>query len=238
MDSLRNLSVRWKLLGLAGILVAFLVASGALGIVNIGSSAREGNHLYTDVVLPLGRLVNIEAAVGNADTDVLRTIGAGAQGSPYASAFKTDAATVAREMRAYQAGGLAGAEATAAQQFNSAWSQYVAAGQRSMALALKGRVQAANRAYFTKVSPINQRLDGALSQLVKINDVQAKAGVNAINSNKSSSTTLTIIVSRAIKRSADVVLDRLTSLRDHCATNLRAAIEAMAGGISPCTCRR
>ena len=38
------------------------------------------------------------------------------------------------------------------------------------------------------------------------------------------------VVSRSIHRTARVVLDRLSSLRDHCATNLKAGIEALAEG--------
>ena len=41
---------------------------------------------------------------------------------------------------------------------------------------------------------------------------------------------IAFLVSRSIKRAVDVVLDRLTSLRDKCATNLKAGIEALAQG--------
>ncbi len=41
---------------------------------------------------------------------------------------------------------------------------------------------------------------------------------------------IAFLVSRSIKRNVDLVLDRLTSLRDKCATNLKAGIEALAQG--------
>jgi len=41
---------------------------------------------------------------------------------------------------------------------------------------------------------------------------------------------IAFLVSRSIKRGVDVVLERLSSLRDKCATNLKAGIEALAKG--------
>ena len=41
---------------------------------------------------------------------------------------------------------------------------------------------------------------------------------------------IAFLVSRSIKSAVDVVLDRLSSLRDKCATNLKAGIEALAKG--------
>ena len=41
---------------------------------------------------------------------------------------------------------------------------------------------------------------------------------------------IAFLVSRSIKRAVDVVLDRLSSLRDKCAENLKAGIEALAHG--------
>ena len=41
---------------------------------------------------------------------------------------------------------------------------------------------------------------------------------------------IAFVVSRSIKRAVDVVFDRLGSLRDKCATNFKAGIEALREG--------
>ena len=69
MQLFKDLSVRWKLLGLAGVLVAFMVVSGALGIVNISSSASSGDRLYNGATVPIERLESVETGLGNVDSD-------------------------------------------------------------------------------------------------------------------------------------------------------------------------
>ena len=100
MSFLRDLSVRWKLLGLAGVLVALMVVSGVLGIVNISSSASKGDRLYANATVPIEHLVKMEGSLGNVDTDVLRTVSLGTGGTQYARAFQSDAAAVEQDMRA------------------------------------------------------------------------------------------------------------------------------------------
>jgi methyl-accepting chemotaxis protein len=245
MQFFKDLSVRWKLLGLAGVLVAFMVVSGLLGIVNIGSSATKGDDLYRNATVPIERLGSVETGLGNVDTDLLKSFSARGGAAQYGQAFHADGLALERDLNVYRSTSLSGAELAAAQQFQSDWSHYKSAGDSVVALAQKGPAQGANNLYFAKAAPLNAQLDEALSRLIKINDAQAGVDVAAINSNKSSSTTMTIIVlilsvlvgsgiailvSRAIKNTVDLVLDRLSSLRDHCATNLKAAIEAMASG--------
>jgi methyl-accepting chemotaxis protein len=245
MQFFKDLSVRWKLLGLAGVLVAFMLVSGVLGIVNIGSSASKGDDLYRNATVPIERLESVEAGLGNVDTDLLKSFSAHHGAAQYAQAFRSDSAALDRDLNAYRATSLDGSELAAARQFQSDWSQYKAAGDTVTALAQKGQPQAADSLYFSKAAALNGQLDEALSNLININDAQAGVDVQAINSNKSSSTTLTIIVlilsvlvgsaiaffvSQAIKRTVDLVLARLSSLRDNCAADLKTAIEAMADG--------
>jgi methyl-accepting chemotaxis protein len=245
MSFFKDLSVRWKLLGLAGVLVAFMVISGVLGIVNIGSSATKGDDLYRNATTPIERLGSVETGLGNVDSDLLRSLSARRGAAQYGQAFHNDAAALERDLSAYRSTSLSGEELAGAQQFQSDWSQYKSAGEQVVALAQKGQTEAASNLYFAKAAALNGQLDQALAQLIKTNDTQASVDVAAINSNKSSSITMTIIVlllsvlvgsgvavlvSRAIKRTVDLVLTRLSSLRDNCAADLTAAIEAMAAG--------
>jgi len=87
----------------------------------------------------------------------------------------------------------------------------------------------AGRLYFAQGSAQNGGLDRTLAGLVKINDPPARSDQQRIAGNESSSTTATILtllaalalgaaigylVSRAIKRTVDLVRERLASLRD------------------------
>ncbi len=242
---LRDLSVRWKLLGLAGILVGFMVISGVLGIVNISSSASKGDDLYQNATVPIEQLELVETSLGNVDSDLLKSFSTRGNAAQYGQAFQADSTALEQAFRAYRGSSLSGTELSNAQQFQSLWTQYRAAGESVVELAGKGETQSANSAYFGKAASLNGQLDQTLGQLVKVNDGQAGIDVQAIKANQSLSTTLTIVVlilsvliggalaffvSRAIKRTVDEVLNRLSSLRDHCATNLKAAIEAMAAG--------
>ncbi|MGH2886601.1 MAG: MCP four helix bundle domain-containing protein, partial [Solirubrobacteraceae bacterium] len=191
MEFLRDLSVRWKLLGLAGILVAFMVLSGLLGIVNISSSAAKGDDLYRNATVPIERLESVETGLRNVYGDLVKSFSARTGAAQYRQAFSGDATALEHDLNAYRSNSLTGTELADAQQFASDWSAYRTAGQSVVALAAKGDSQAANRLYFTKAASLNGQLDQELSRLIKINDTQAGTDVQAINANKSSSTTLT-----------------------------------------------
>ncbi len=85
----------------------------------------------------------------------------------------------------------------------------------------------------------------SLNTVTTFNENEAAQASNGINSTYSSSRTQTIVllvvtlllglgvaflVSRSIKQTVDVVLDRVTSIRERCMTYLREGLEAFAGG--------
>ncbi|MBV9801742.1 MAG: MCP four helix bundle domain-containing protein [Solirubrobacterales bacterium] len=237
--------MRWKLLGLAGVLVGLMVLSGVLGMIATSSSATKGAALYSNATTPIEQLESVETSLGNLDSDLLKSFSAASGATRYTQAFHSDAADLDQAFNAYRGSSLGGTELSTAEQFGTLWAQYKAAAARVLGLVAQGQSRAANSLYFGKAAALNAQLDQTLGQLVKINDTQATADVQAINANSSFSTTITIVVlvlsvligsaiaylvSRAIMRTVGDVLGRLSSLRDHCAADLKAAIEAMAAG--------
>jgi methyl-accepting chemotaxis protein len=244
----RDLSVGKKLYALGGGLIALLVLMGVLAIINLSAAANQGRDLYKNATIPIGQLGTVRADLGNLDADLLRSFGMASGAAQSAQAIRTDTAATERALSAYQGSSLSPAEQRVYGRYQSLWSHYATVTATMSKLASAGTAQsrqAASRLYASSAGPENNTLDGYAAQLIKINDTQASGDSQRINSSSSSSTTLTIIVlilsmlfgaglafavSRSIKRSVDVVLDRLGSLRDNCATNLKAGIEALAHG--------
>jgi methyl-accepting chemotaxis protein len=245
MQFFRDLSIRWKLAGLAGVLTVFCAVGGVLAAVNISSSASLGSDLYKNATTPIEHLESVEAALGNVDTDMLKAAAARTGASQYASTIATDAALLEKSFAAYRSSKLSGTELSAANQFASGWKAYGGYGNQIASLVKRGDQTQASTLYFSKAAALKAQLDGELTKLVALNDKQAQSDQAAISANKSSSTTVTIVVlilsllfgsavaylvSRSIKRVVDTILARLCSLRDHCATDLADAICAMSEG--------
>ncbi len=243
-----DLSVSKKLYGLGGGLVALLVISGVLSIVSLSSGASQGRDMYQNATVPIEQLATVRADLGAVDPDLVKVALATSGTAQYVQSFQSDMVALQRAVSAYAAGGLSSAEQRVYSQYRSLLPQYVSVAATISKLALAGTAQsrqAASTLYVAKGGPLNNTLDGFAAQLVKINDGQASADSQSINSSASSSKTLTIVilvlsvlfgvglsvaVSRSIKQGVDVVLERLSSLRDKCATNLKAGIEALAHG--------
>src|SRR5690242_19436167 len=101
MQLFKALSVRGKLLGLDGVLVAFMVVSGALGVVNISSTASSRDRLYNGTTVPIDRLEAVETGLGNVDSDLLKAFATRTRAAQYGQAFQTDAAPVERDLNVY-----------------------------------------------------------------------------------------------------------------------------------------
>ncbi|HUO71428.1 MAG TPA: methyl-accepting chemotaxis protein [Solirubrobacteraceae bacterium] len=248
MRVLRDMSLRSKLLGMAGILIALCAVGGVLAIANLSSSSNLGTDLYQNATVPIIHLQSVETNLGNIDTDLLKSFSARAGAAQYAQAFQTDSAALQRDLAAYHSTSLSAGEQAAYNQFVSDLSQYMATGNQVLTLAQKGTpaaVQAANALYFAKASSQNGALDQALGQLVKINDTQAATNAQSIKSNESSSAMTTILilvfsvlaggliawfVSAAIRRSVVTIKERLELVKTKGVERLTGGLQAFAAG--------
>jgi len=231
----RDLSLRWKLVAMAGLLCTLLVVSGVVAVINVSSSARHGRRLYHGATVPIGQLETVEVDLGNVDSDLLKGI---AQ-PRYAQVFHRDSSQLEQDLSAYRRIPPTPAERALLDRFQSTWSQFQAAGDSVLTLAQKGTVdgaRAASGVYFAKAEPLDRVLDQTVGSLVKIKDAQAAADSQSISSNEDSSTMLTIailiasvlaggglalVISRQIHRSVLAILARLEMLKTKGADRLQ-----------------
>jgi methyl-accepting chemotaxis protein len=243
-----DLSVSKKLYGMGGGLIILLIAMGLFSISNLSSASSQGRDMYQGATVSIERLATMRAELGAVEPDLARIALSTANVPQFVTTYQADRALLVKAEREYAAVGLSSSEQQIYAKYRALEAQYASVGARVSKLALVGTVPsrlAANRLYFSQALPMNNTLDGWAAQLVTINDSQASADLAAINSSASSSKTMTIIllllsvlfgagmsiaVSRSIKRGVVAILDRINSLKDRCATELKSGIEALAAG--------
>ena len=247
--SSRRLSVRAKLLGSAGLLVALMLFVGFVAESRLGAIAEDGKSLYTTDFLGSDWAGDLELALNEQQRAVYRAIASQASAAEAADVEETIEATrktlrdaVANLKTKVELSASERAELTA---FEEAWKRQDDLLARGSALAARGDVQGA-------VALFNGRQQEALTQALEAADavgdaIEASAARHfaAIGDVESSSraTLLAMIIAaalagfgvafliaRGIQRSVADVLDRLTSLSDHCVAGLRQGFAALAAG--------
>jgi methyl-accepting chemotaxis protein len=240
-----------KLYGLGGGLILPLALLGLVSISNLSSASNQGRDLYRNAMLPIEQLSTVRAALGDVDGNLAQL----AQGTGSAWQLvatlqtNTNKATLKHGVQAFASSGASrGAEQRTFAQYQTLYPQYVGVADKLAKLVLAGTAQsrqAASRLYATQAGPMNGTLDGLAAQLVNASNARASADVARINSSARSSKTMTIVVlmlsvlfgvglsvaaSRSIKRGVVMILDRIRSLQDGCATDLKTGIEGLAAG--------
>ncbi|HET6867512.1 MAG TPA: HAMP domain-containing methyl-accepting chemotaxis protein [Solirubrobacteraceae bacterium] len=240
MRFFRDLSVRWKLLGaFAAVVGVFLIAVG-VGLVRVASVGSDTATGYQKAVLanaasaaafnmrvsgeqdlselkmvhnPDGTVMHPgDIAAFTAVIDQLRR--AATSASDRSSLARVDARIGnwrrldSQEQQLWQSGHVKAAHALANGEANDAGDQ--------LSQLLADYANAARRAAEAdKASAVSS----ATMLLVVVSAFALLLAVAAA-----------FLVSQSLKRTVDVVLERLRTLRDHAAANLKAAIEAMAAG--------
>ena len=194
MQFFYNLSIGRKLYGTVGLLVGFLVLMGVLAIDGLSSSASIGNDLYVNTMVPIEHLSEAQRGIGNVESDALGAVADPGGLNGYAQSFQADAQSVERAMRAYHATSISAAEERTYEQFATGWVRYKTVDQAVLNEVKAGNSRAATRLYLHTSGPINTALQSEVSQLTKTNDDQGAKQAAQIRSNKSSSTTLTLVI--------------------------------------------
>ena len=194
MQFFYNLSIGRKLYGTVGLLVGFLVLMGVLAIDGLSSSASIGNDLYVNTMVPIEHLSEAQRGIGNVESDALGAVADPGGLNGYAQSFQADAQSVERAMRAYHATSISAAEERTYEQFATGWVRYKTVDQAVLNEVKAGNSRAATRLYLHTGGPINTALQSEVSQLTKTNDDQGAKQAAQIRSNKSSSTTLTLVI--------------------------------------------
>ena len=98
-----RLNVQGKLYALAGVLLLFLLVTGALAIRNLGSVNTLGGSMYGDRVVPLVQLGEARALLGDIDSQIQRNISDPPKSATFAAAAAKDAAGIDQQIQAYEA---------------------------------------------------------------------------------------------------------------------------------------
>ena len=246
MQFFRDMSVRAKLFSGFGAVLALSVIIGVVLMTQMGSVQSGAVYLGTNALPSVQTIGLVDSSTGDYRTDqlnyVLETNNATMQA--LVSEWKAVDAGIQTELTKYQSMFTNAQDKQDWTTVKSEWDAYKA---QTANLEVVGRsgVNAASLATVHNSRGVFDSLSKSIDKWRQDNVTWANEQLKSNDSTFSSAKTLGIallvslalvsigiafLVSRSIKRGVDVVLERLSSLRDKCATNLKAGIEALAKG--------
>ena len=246
MHMFRDLSVRAKLFGGFGAVLALAVIVGVVLLAQMGTVDSGGVYLGTNAVPSVKTIGLLDAAFGDyrvAQMDYVLETDRAAKQQLVAEWNATDA-RIQKDFTEYQSAFTNATDKKDWSTVKSEWAAYRAKTASLQAVGATGD----NAASLALIRGSKASFDQASTTIDKwrtdnVGWAQDKVTSNA--STFSSAKTIGIVllvilalvamaiaflVSRSIKSAVDVILERLSSLRDKCATNLKAGIEALANG--------
>jgi methyl-accepting chemotaxis protein len=245
MTFFRDLSVRWKLLGGFGVVLALAAVMAIVLIIQIGTVNDGGTFLGRDSLPSIEQIGQMRADLIDhrlAEVRYLYEVAPSYRAQMLAR-LTTDERDFAAALRTNSRSVVNATDRRDSAAAAAAWRDYLAAVAPLRAVAGSGA--AAGLALVHRTFGPYNALVSILRTWASNNDTWAAAQVRANASTYSSARMLGIVllagavvlglgiavlVSETIKRRIDVVLERLSSLRDQGATDLRRGLEAMAGG--------
>jgi methyl-accepting chemotaxis protein len=245
--SSRRISVRTKLLGSAGILCSLMVLVGVLGIASLERVSSKADSMYDSAVAPLADLGVARALFNenraNVNDHILEL--------PDRERPEIDEAIVAnRELidshlaavgRTLESGKSKAAYADLLEQLKT----YRASSDTVLALSREDRDVEASEVLDDELEGVANDVATDFKTLYDATVALAKAERAGIDSTATSSRTSAIVImaialligfgialwiATGIQRGVKLILARLASLRDNCATDLRHGLEAVATG--------
>jgi methyl-accepting chemotaxis protein len=240
MQFFRDLSVRWKLLGAFAAVVAVFLVAVAVGLVRVASVGSDTATGYQKAVLAnaaSAAAFNMRVS-GEQDLSELRLVH-----NPDGTVMHTgDIAAFTAVIDQLRRAASSSSDRAALAQIDTRIGNWRRLDNQEQQLWQTGRVRAAHSLANGAANDAGDQLSQSLADYASAARRAAEARkVSAV----SSATVLLIVVSavalllalaaaflvsRSLKRTVDIVLERLRILRDHAAANLTAAIEAMASG--------
>ncbi|MGA2014559.1 MAG: methyl-accepting chemotaxis protein, partial [Solirubrobacteraceae bacterium] len=249
MNLVKNLSVRGKLLAGFGAVLALTVILGVVMLTQISSVDAGGVNIGSN--LPSVEAIDqigIDTAAARIDQAQAMLDTVPSSVSADFAAYAGDAAAADQLLSRYARLVNAGTEdATLWHTARSEWAAYQTATDDAKQLTEDQSAggQARQNALIAGTGAMFSRLRATIARWAKVNDAQAQASLRSNASTYSSARLLGIIllviavacglgiallVSRSLKRRIDVVLSTLTSLRDHCMSDVREGMTAFADG--------
>ena len=246
MRFFRDLSVRAKLFGGFGAVLVLAVVVGVVMLSQMGTINAGGVYITTNSLPSIEVVSQIRADENAYRADQLWNItntDAGLSNVPIGAA-KAAAREIQADFGRYHSMISNAQDAQLLATARSQWAAYTS-GTSVLLLASSNTKQSRTVALANSSAASFTALAKTIGPWTTLNDGLAKSNAASNASTYSSAQTLGIgllvilalvaigiafLVSRQIKQGVDAVLDRLTSLRDKCATNLQAGIEALAHG--------
>ncbi len=246
MQFFRNLSVRAKLFGGFGAVVVVAVVVGLVLLSKMGSVNSGGVYLGTNAVPSIQMIGLLDSDVTDYRRAQLQYVleSTPAQLATAKHEWTVDAAGFQTQMRKYQTAFTNAQDRSLWQAVQNQWNTYTSQTARVPVVGA-GSETAAALALVNNSGPtftnLQRTLDQWRTENLKWADQKVKSNASTYSSAKTLGIALLVLavivgmgiaflVSQSIKRGIDAVLDRLSSLRDHCAENLKGGIEALSHG--------
>jgi methyl-accepting chemotaxis protein len=248
MGFLRDLSVKGKLFGGFGVVVALTVVLGVVLLSQLGSVNSGGATIGRDAVPSIESIGLIGRDAADLRRAQLKMVLAGNGGTGDAQALSdeaSDAAEIDATLKTYAAHYASDvADRQFLQTAQARWASLRSQTAPLHTLA-RGPANKAAGALITTSLPTFTAFKKDLTSWTAYNDALAKKMLRTNTSTYAQARTIGIgliavvvliglgiafAVSRSIKQRIDVVLDRLTMLQDKCATYVRDGLEALAEG--------
>jgi methyl-accepting chemotaxis protein len=240
--AVRNLPVAKKLFGGFGIVVVLLVAVAAAGFWALGSLS-SANHQITAVVGPkVAAAGEVRTAAARLDAEEVSLV---VDHGTSMSAYTEAKSGLGRAIAALKLASTTANDRAVAARMAQTFTKFQAVDQEVL-----GAIQAKN---YARAAAVSQGPAGDLIDRISTNadtySAQAAKEQAAATSSFSSTTSsaqlimaaltlaavvlaagVAFLIGRGVKAGLAPVLDRLQTLRDHCAADLKAGLRAMAGG--------
>ncbi len=183
--SFRDLSIAWKLRGLATIVCLLLLTVGLVGIIQLGNTHDRLDELYSKNLHHIRLLgeANTDYKEILLDTHKVATSQSRAETDSTERDLDASTTELDRVWNQYTAGANGGSGATDRRAFANSWASY----KKVMADQLKPLAEAGNLAEFNRVStqqadPLSDAVDTALGNLITMEDTAAKSSLDASRS--------------------------------------------------------
>ncbi|MFI5495762.1 methyl-accepting chemotaxis protein [Actinoplanes sp. NPDC051859] len=226
--SFRDMSIAWKLRTLALISGVLLIAVGAVGIVQLGSTQNRLETLYSDNLNSVKQLGDLRAGYLQVRLDMRKLSTAAAEARAGASRALDDSIASLDRIWAAFSGTHAIENGSDEQAFATAWGTYKSlATEKLKPAAMAGEIAEFNRISATEVEPVSDAVANSVDSMIGEQDSAAKDSLDASASAYSTSRTLLIalivvailvtmlvvqLITRAISRPLQETVNVLTGL--------------------------
>jgi methyl-accepting chemotaxis protein len=225
-----RLNVQGKLYALAGLLLFFLAAVGALAISNLGAVHTLGETMYDEQVVPLVQIGSARAHVAEIDSEVLLAATNPARRADAVAAVERSAAAVEKELEHELSGDLR----THWEAYQAAYGAVLKAGDPAAAqraYAVADQAETVVEADLEKLAGTEQAASRALDEeITKDFHTAREETLIALALALLAGIAIATFIARGIKRGVDQLVTRFHSLDEHDLTALSNGLGAVAEG--------